>query len=73
MHCTPFNSAKTGRRPVDARYFRAIADSTFDWENWFDTQGRLLWVSPSVERITGYSVAECLEMENYCQRRRERG
>lgn len=42
--------------------FRAIADYTYGWENWFSPQGTLLWVNSGVERITGYSVAECMSM-----------
>jgi len=45
--------------------FHAIADYTYDWENWVDPNGKLVWVNPSVERMTGYSVAECLAMENF--------
>jgi len=42
--------------------FQAIADYSYDWENWHAPDGRLLWVNPSVERITGYSSEECLLM-----------
>jgi PAS domain S-box-containing protein len=45
--------------------FRAIADYTYAWENWHRPDGQLEWVNPAVERITGYSVAECLNMPNY--------
>jgi PAS domain S-box-containing protein len=45
--------------------FRAIADYTVDWENWFGVDGKLLWVNPAVERITGYSVAECHAMPTF--------
>lgn len=38
--------------------FRIIADYSYAWECWFDVEGRVLWTSPSVERITGYSPAE---------------
>ena len=37
--------------------FRAIADYTVDLELWFDHDGKILWVSPSVERMTGYAPA----------------
>jgi PAS domain S-box-containing protein len=37
---------------------RTIADFTYDWEYWRGPDGRLLWVSPSCERITGYTSAE---------------
>jgi PAS domain S-box-containing protein len=42
--------------------FRAIADYTYDWESWVSPGGNLLWVNPAVERISGYSVAECMKM-----------
>lgn len=45
--------------------FRAIANYTHDWENWISPDGGLIWVNPSVERITGYTVEECMAMENF--------
>jgi len=45
--------------------FRAIADYTFSWESWIGLDGNLLWVNPAVERVTGYTVQECLDMKNY--------
>ena len=38
--------------------FRTIADHTYDWEYWEGQQHELIYISPSCERITGYSVAE---------------
>jgi len=38
--------------------YRAIADFTYDWETWTDTDGRYIYVSPSCRRITGYSEEE---------------
>jgi two-component system, sporulation sensor kinase C len=49
----------------DDRWFRAVADYTNDWESWHRPDGRLIWVNPAVERLTGYSVAECLTMPDY--------
>lgn len=49
----------------DARWFRAVADYTCDWESWHGPDGRLIWVNPAVKRMTGYSVAECLAMPDY--------
>ena len=34
--------------------FRTMADFTYDWEYWLDTDRRMLYVSPSCERITGF-------------------
>ena len=42
-----------------------IADHTFNWENWVAPDGRLLWVSPAVEEVTGYTIEECLAMPDY--------
>ncbi|HET6410199.1 MAG TPA: ATP-binding protein [Chthoniobacteraceae bacterium] len=47
------------------RWFRAVADFTYDWESWHGPDGRLIWVNPAVERITGYTVADCLAMHDY--------
>ncbi len=52
-------------RRQSAERFRAIADYTYDWENWFGVDGKLLWVNPAVERITGYSVTECMAMPDF--------
>ncbi len=45
--------------------FRAIAEFTYDWESWIGEDGRLRWLNPAVERITGYSPSECAEMPDY--------
>ncbi|MDR2638060.1 MAG: EAL domain-containing protein [Zoogloeaceae bacterium] len=45
--------------------FRAIADYTYGWENWFDPNGNLKWVNPAVQRIVGYSPEECMAMPDY--------
>jgi PAS domain S-box-containing protein len=34
--------------------FRTMAEWTYDWEYWIDTRRCVVYVSPSVERITGY-------------------
>lgn len=46
-------------------HFRAVADYTYDLESWVSPDGRLLWVNLAVERLTGYSVVECLAMPGY--------
>lgn len=49
----------------EAQWFRAVADYTNDWESWHGPDGRLIWVNPAVQRLTGYSVEECLQMTDY--------
>jgi PAS domain S-box-containing protein len=34
---------------------RTVADYTFDWEYWRDDSGKMVWMSPSCERVTGYA------------------
>ena len=38
--------------------FRTVADFTYDWEYWLAPDGQYIYVSPSCERITGYSPEE---------------
>ncbi len=38
--------------------YRLIADYNYDWEYWIDDEKHFLYVSPSCERITGYSAKE---------------
>ena len=38
--------------------FRTVADFTYDWEYWIGPDGRLIYNSPSCERITGYRSDE---------------
>jgi PAS domain S-box-containing protein len=38
--------------------YRIVADFTYDWEYWLAPDGSLRYVSPSCERITGYSAEE---------------
>jgi PAS domain S-box-containing protein len=47
------------------RRFRAIVNYASDWEDWLDPQGKVLYINPAVQRLTGYSVEECLSMPDY--------
>jgi len=40
--------------------YRTVADFTFDWEYWSNPDGTLRYVSPSCERVTGYTREELL-------------
>lgn len=44
-----------------AEKFRVVADFTFDWEYWRSPENTFLYVSPSCERITGYTREEIME------------
>ena len=45
--------------------FQAIADYTYNWELWISPTGNILWTNPAVERVTGYTIEECMKMKNY--------
>ncbi|HET91638.1 MAG TPA: PAS domain S-box protein [Chloroflexi bacterium] len=59
-------AAETERNQVEQalrqseKQFRIIADFTHDWEYWIDPAGNYIYVSPSCERITGYSADDFL-------------
>jgi len=38
--------------------YRTVADFTFGWEFWIDTNDRMVYCSPSCNRITGYKSLE---------------
>lgn len=47
------------------RELKTVVDYAPDWESWLDETGRLRWISPGVEKVTGYTVAECLIYSGY--------
>jgi len=50
---TQRRNAEDALRQSEER-FRTIADFTYDWEYWQGTDNRMIYVSPSCARITGY-------------------
>ncbi|NOR15746.1 MAG: PAS domain S-box protein, partial [Candidatus Aminicenantes bacterium] len=44
--------------------YRTVADFTYDWEYWIGSDGNLLYVSPSCERITGYRAENFIKDPN---------
>jgi PAS domain S-box-containing protein len=50
---------------IEDRWFRAVADYTYDWESWHDADGHVKWVNRAVQRIAGYSPSDCLAMPDY--------
>lgn len=47
--------------------FRTVADFTYDWEYWISPFGRLIYVSPSCERISGYHFTEFINEPSLIQ------
>ncbi len=48
------------QRQAEIKY-RTVADFTYDWEYWADFDGKLHYVSPSCERISGYTAQELID------------
>lgn len=46
---------------ASAQRYRTVADYTHDWEYWSAPNGAINYVSPSCQRITGYSVGEFMD------------
>jgi PAS domain S-box-containing protein len=45
-------------------FFRTVADFTYDWEHLISPDGKYTYVSPSCERISGYTADEFLHNPN---------
>lgn len=41
--------------------YRTVAEYNYDWETWLGPDGKFVYVSPSCESITGYSVDEFMK------------
>ncbi|MHB8085640.1 MAG: PAS domain-containing protein [Dehalococcoidia bacterium] len=52
--------AEDAVKKAELRY-RTVADFTYDLEYWKGPDGKLLYISPSCERVTGYSVQEFMK------------
>lgn len=46
------------RQILTEQRFRAMADFTYDWEYWLGPDGCFNYISPSCERVTGYTAQE---------------
>ena len=47
--------------------YRTVADYTYDWEYWQNPDGSLQYVSPSCERICGYSAQDLMTKPSLLQ------
>jgi len=51
---------RTTQLAESERRYRTVAEHTHDWEFWQAPDKRMLYVSPSCERVTGYTAQEFL-------------
>ena len=47
--------------------YRTVADFTYDWEYWMNTDGKIEYISPSCERISGYSADDFIKKPSLVQ------
>ncbi|HRP77168.1 MAG TPA: PAS domain-containing protein, partial [Rhodocyclaceae bacterium] len=47
-----------------AELLRAVAEGVHGIEALFDLAGRLIWISPSIERVTGRTPAQCMNADD---------
>ena len=52
--------AEVALKEAEQRY-RMVADFTYDWEFWTSPEGKLIYISPACERISGYTPAQFLK------------
>ncbi|WP_118183577.1 EAL domain-containing protein [Paraburkholderia phosphatilytica] len=45
--------------------FRAIADCAVNLDVWWGPDGKPRWINPSVKEYTGYTVDECMAMDDF--------
>ena len=46
---------------ISEEKFRTVADFTYDWEYWQGVDNKMIYVSPSCERITGYTKDDFMD------------
>ena len=61
------NAAEEALRESEERY-RTVADHTYDWEYWIAADGKVIYCSPSCERLSGYRSEEYLGDSTLLQR-----
>jgi PAS domain S-box-containing protein len=44
--------------------FKTVADFTYDWEYWLSNENEFIYISPSCERITGYTPKDFMSNPN---------
>ncbi len=52
--------AEEALRRSEVKY-RTVADYNYDWEYWMGPDGRIIYISPACERITGYRPEEFMK------------
>ena len=60
-HLEKLVEQKSVELAASEKRYRTVADFTYNWEYWVAPTGDMLYVSPSCERITGYSPVEFVE------------
>ena len=60
-HLEDIVAQKTAELLKSEQRYRTVAEFTYDWEYWIAPDGEFVYISPSCERLTGYSALEFIE------------
>ncbi len=58
-------SRRANSEDAELRLLRQVAEGVNGIEAVFDRNLRLLWISPSIERVTGFTPQECLDADEF--------
>ncbi len=55
-HLEELVAQKSSELAANERRYRIVADNAYNWEYWVAPDGNIVYISPSCERISGYST-----------------
>ncbi len=60
-HLEALVEQKSAELMESEKRYRTVADFAYDWEYWIDPEKKIVYMSPSCERVTGYSPQEFID------------
>jgi len=67
-HLEELVAERTAQLGKSEERYTIVADKTYDWEFWIAEDGRILYMSPSCQRITGYLVEQFVDDPEFMTR-----
>ena len=60
-HLERMLARKSDQLVASEKRYRTVADFTYNWEYWIDSAGKMEYISPSCERITGFAPSAFIQ------------